>query len=188
MLKSHRLTAALALCAALLPAAHAAEPKIAVTDLAYEERVSEYFRVVSASSKSSMSASSSMRDGPSSYSERGQVNARSQSSYYEAEGTYSYIEYGELRKYTADLKGAMLKGGGVKLVQAKSYQGKPTEKVFDIISRIKQGYFRGGLRAVRHGQRHPVQPERHVVRRRIHLGDAGPGYRGGLQPDQHPHL
>ncbi|MBP6706209.1 MAG: hypothetical protein KA134_02855 [Achromobacter sp.] len=143
MLKSHRLTAALALCAALLPAAHAAEPKIAVTDLAYEERVSEYFRVVSASSKSSMSASSSMRDGPSSYSERGQVNARSQSSYYEAEGTYSYIEYGELRKYTADLKGAMLKGGGVKLVQAKSYQGKPTEKVFDIISRIKQGYFPG---------------------------------------------
>ena len=172
MLKSHRLTAALALCAALLPAAHAAEPKIAVTDLAYEERVSEYFRVVSASSKSSMSASSSMRDGPSSYSERGQVNARSQSSYYEAEGTYSYIEYGELRKYTADLKGAMLKGGGVKLVQAKSYQGKPTEKVFDIISRIKQGYFPGrttccsARSATSSSTRTPCRSAAHPPRRR----------------------
>ena len=32
-------------------------PRVAVTDLAYEERVSEYFRVVSASEKSSLRAS-----------------------------------------------------------------------------------------------------------------------------------
>ncbi|CAB3629184.1 hypothetical protein SB816_10075 [Achromobacter sp. SIMBA_011] len=143
MLKTYRLMAALALCVAALPAARAAEPKIAVTDLAYEERVREYFRVVSASSRSSVNASASVQDGPRSYSERGRINARSESSYHEEEGTYSYIEYGELRKYTADLKGAMLKGGGVRLVQGKAYQGKPTEKLFDIVARIRQGQFAG---------------------------------------------
>ena len=78
MLKTYRLMAALALCVAALPAARAAEPKIAVTDLAYEERVREYFRVVSASSRSSVNASASVQDGPRSYSERGRVSARSE--------------------------------------------------------------------------------------------------------------
>ena len=83
--------AALALCVAALPAARAAEPKIAVTDLAYEERVREYFRVVSASSRSSVNASASVQDGPRSYSERGRVSARSESSYHEEELSLIHI-------------------------------------------------------------------------------------------------
>jgi hypothetical protein len=129
--------------AASLHAAVAAEPKIAVTDLAYEERVSQYIRVVSASSKSNLDARSSVRDTPYTYAERGSMKAKSESSYNSIEGSYTYIEQTELRSYTADLKGAMLKGGGVRLVQAKPYSGKPTEQVFDIIARIKQGYFPG---------------------------------------------
>ncbi|OZI36180.1 penicillin-binding protein activator LpoB [Bordetella genomosp. 1] len=123
--------------------AQAAEPKIAVTDLAYEERVSGYFRVVSASSQSRVNRSSSERDSGYAYSGNSRYSGSASSSYHSAEGTYSYIEYGELRKYTADLKGAMLKGGGVRLVQAKAYTGKASDKVFDIVSRIKQGYFPG---------------------------------------------
>lgn len=123
--------------------AHADAPKIAVTDLTYEEKVSEYFHVVSATSKSSLNARSSERETDHSYSNRGSVNAKSESSYYEAEGTYTYIDRGELRTYTADLKGAMLKGGGVRLVQAKPYVGKPMEKIYDIIGRIKQGMYPG---------------------------------------------
>jgi len=46
----------------LAAAAHAAEPKIAVTDLTYEEKVSQYFRVVAASNKSSINASESYRE------------------------------------------------------------------------------------------------------------------------------
>ncbi len=129
--------------AVVLGGAQAAEPKIAVTDLTYQETVSEYFRVVSASSKSSLKASGSERETDRSYSSRGSVDARQESNYYAAEGTYTYIDRGELRNYTADLKGALLKGGGVRLVQARPYVGAPTEKIYDIIGRIKQGYFPG---------------------------------------------
>lgn len=128
---------------AVAAVAMAADPKIAVTDLTYQEKVSEYFRFVSASSKSSVKARESERETPHTYSGRSSINAQAESSYTEAEGVYSYIDRGELRTYTADLKGALLKGGGVRLVQAKPYTGKPTEQIYDIIARIKQGYYPG---------------------------------------------
>jgi hypothetical protein len=52
----------------LAAAAQAAEPKIAVTDLTYEEKVSQYFRVVAATSKSSVKATESHRERDSDYS------------------------------------------------------------------------------------------------------------------------
>lgn len=123
---------------------HAANvPKIAVTDLTYEEKVSEYFRVVSASSKTSVSGRSSERETDHSYSARNSFKAKNESNYYEAEGYYTYIDRGELRTYTADLKGALIKGGGVQLIQARPYVGKPMDKIFDIIGRIKQGMYPG---------------------------------------------
>ncbi len=141
-IKTMRLAAGVLLAVAA-GAALAAEPKIAVTDLTYEEKVSEYFRVVSAHSKSSVNASNSERETPNTYSSRERINARQESSYFEAEGTYTYIDRGELRNYTADLKGAMLKGGGLRLVQARPYSGPPTEKIHDIIGRIKKGFYPG---------------------------------------------
>jgi hypothetical protein len=128
---------------AVFGAAQAAEPKIAVTDLTYEEKVSEYFRTVSATSKSSVRASGSERETDYGYSNRSRYSAKQESTYHETEGVYTYIDRGELRTYTADLKGALLKGGGVRLVQGRPYTGKPTEKIYDIIGRIKQGYYPG---------------------------------------------
>lgn len=129
-------------------AASAAPPKVAVTDLAYEERVSEYFRVVAATQKSSLRASGreSERESDFNYSRRssGSVNAKSESSYYEAEGTYSYIDRGELRKFTADIKGGILQSGRFQLVQGKPFTDtKNTEKLYDIIGRIKKGMYPG---------------------------------------------
>jgi hypothetical protein len=123
-------------------------PKVAVTDLAYEERVSEYFRVVAASEKSSLRASGreSERESDYGYARRssGSLNAKSESSYYSAEGTYSYIDRGEMRKFTADIKGGMLKSGRFQLVQGKPFTDtKHTEKLYDIIARIKQGMYPG---------------------------------------------
>jgi len=131
-----------------LVAVAAPPPKVAVTDLAYEERVSEYFRVVSASEKSSLSASGreSERDTDFSSSRRssGSINAKSESKYYEAEGTYSYIDRGELRKFTADIKGGILKSGRFQLVQGKPFtDAKNNEKLYDIIARIKKGMYPG---------------------------------------------
>ncbi|WP_209022568.1 hypothetical protein [Rhodocyclus gracilis] len=141
-------TGVCAVLAALSLSAVAAPPKVAVTDLAYEERVSEYFRVVAATQKSSLRASGreSERESDASYSRRssGSINAKSESSYYEAEGTYSYIDRGELRKFTADIKGEMLKSGRFQLVQGKPFTDtKHTEKLYDIIARIKQGQYPG---------------------------------------------
>ncbi len=128
--------------------AQAAGPlKVAVTDLAYEERVQEYFRSIKASEKSSLRASGreSERENDYSYSRRssGSVNAKSESSFSYEEGTYSYIERGELRKFTADIKGEMLKSGYFNLTQAKPFTAKNSEKLYDVIARIKQGMYPG---------------------------------------------
>lgn len=119
-----RLLASLLLCGLAL-ASHAA-PKVAVTDLAHEERVREYIHLVSAS-------------------EQAQVNgfsASANSNYRELEATYSYLERGELKKFSADIKGEMLKSGQFQLIQGKPY-GKANEGLHDIIGRIRNGDFKG---------------------------------------------
>lgn len=105
--------------------------KIAVTDLTYSDTVSGYFRVVDYHNKSSARASR--------YSE----SASSQTDYTEVESSYSYIEYGELRKFVGDIKGEILKTSGFQLTQAKPYTSKSSEKIYDIIDRIKKGYYPG---------------------------------------------
>lgn len=130
------------------PRATPGQPKVAVTDLTYEEKVSEYFRVVSASAKSSLKASGRESERELDYGSTarrsGSVNAKSESQYFEAEGTYTYIDRGELRKFTADIKGEMLKSGCCQVMQGKPFtETKNTEKIYDIIARIKQGYYPG---------------------------------------------
>lgn len=128
-------------------AAYADAPKIAVTDLAYEEKVSQYFHVVAASEKSSIRASESRRERDSDYSSsasgRSSVSGKHESNYFEAEGTYTYIDRGELRKFNADIKGEMLKSGIYRVMEAKPYTAKNTEKLYDVINRIKQGMYPG---------------------------------------------
>jgi curli biogenesis system outer membrane secretion channel CsgG len=99
--------------------------KIAVADLAYSERVREYFHDVEFHNKESEKSNSS----------------RSQTDYSESSGTESFIEQGELRKFTGDIKGELLKTSGFQLTQAKPYTQKNNEKVFDIIDKIKKGYY-----------------------------------------------
>jgi len=116
-----------------------AQVKVAVTNLAYEERVREYFRIVNASSRSSMSA----RERETDFSYRSSVRANSSSEYSSVEGTYSYIDRGELRKFSADIKGEMLKSGFFRVTEARPYTAKDTEKLYDIIDRIKKGMYPG---------------------------------------------
>ena len=155
-------------------AAHAqqpgAAPRIAVTDLAYAERVSEYFVAGTYQRSSQMSAQSSGGGyagyGGAGYSGQQSMQASEQASGTYVAGRYSYIEQRELGGYTNDIKGAILQGTFFKLVQGKGFdagapqptkaeqvlnqvQGgkmaKPVRQpdVKDVIARIRKGEFNG---------------------------------------------
>lgn len=104
-----------------------AAPKIAVTDMAFQQRVEHYIHTVSAQSNIRANAHS----------------ASGSASYNEYEERYSYIEQGELRKFSGDIKGEILKSGIFQLVQGTPYTAKSTEDVYDVIKRIKSGHFKG---------------------------------------------
>ena len=123
----------------------AAAPKIAVTDLAYKEQLSGYFRYVNYKHKSSEKAKyqGQANASPWHYSAKEQAayQAKSQTEYTEIEHRYNYVQYTELRKFVGDIKGEILKKGSFRLSQAKPYTKKGSEKIFDIIGRIKKGYY-----------------------------------------------
>ena len=120
--------------------------KIAVTDLSYEERVATYFhsyemkgRYDSSSSSSSKSNGSinGFDDRNSDRSrDRGEIQVKS------ASGYQLFIDRGELRKFTADIKGGLLKSGNA-VVQGRPWTQKNTEALYDIIGRIKSGSYPG---------------------------------------------
>lgn len=71
------------------------------------------------------------------------LNAESEFNYSEKSGIETKITRGELRKFVSDVKGEMLKSGYYRVFQGKSLNKKDTDDLFDIISRIKEGYFKG---------------------------------------------
>ena len=126
-----------------------AAPKIAVTDLAYAQRVSEYFvagayqRSAQMSARSSQSGSHShgMYGGGGSYSGSQSVQASEQASGTYVAGRYSYIEMRELGGYTNDIKGAILQGTYFKLVQGKGFDaGAPqNSKAEQVLNQVQGG-------------------------------------------------
>ena len=150
------LNAALAVIAATAVAwgatAHAqqnAAPKIAVTDLAYAQRVSEYFMAGTYQRSSQMSASGSqsgshshgMYGGSGSHSGQQSMQASAQASGTYVAGRYSYIEQRELGGYTNDIKGALLQGTYFRLVQGKGFDaGKPqASKAEQVLNQVQGG-------------------------------------------------
>ena len=151
------LTAALSVLAATaftwgLPA-HAqqggAAPRIAVTDLAYSERVSEYFMAGQYQRSSQMSAQGSHSGGYShgpyggsgSHSGQQSMQASAQASGTYVAGRYSYIEQRDLAGYTNDIKGAILQGTYFKLVQGKAFDaGAPQpSKAEQVLNQVQTG-------------------------------------------------
>lgn len=149
------LISALVLSINLFAPAHA-QPmqRVAVTDLAYTEAVSEYFEAGTYKENSRIHAN------------RNSVSGSYQASGTYVAGTYSYMEQRELGSFTNDIKGALIKGSGFKLVQGKGFDAgspQPTKaeqalnqiktgkiakpvrqpEVKDIIARIKRGEFPG---------------------------------------------
>ena len=124
-------------------------PKIAVTDLAYAQRVSEYFEAgtyqrsaqMSAQASASGSASHGRYGGSASHSGSQSMQASEQASGTYVSGRYSYIEQRELGSYTNDIKGALLRGTAFRLVQGKGFDAgapQPT-KAEQVLNQVKGG-------------------------------------------------
>lgn len=134
--------------------AQTASPRIAVTDLAYTQAVSQYFEVAKSKGNSTLNANA-----------HSIATTSSGSGTYVA-GTYSYVEQRELGSFTNDIRGALLKGTAFRLVQGKVFDSgapQPTKaeqvlnqvktgqmtvpkrqpEVKDIIARIRKGEFNG---------------------------------------------
>lgn len=128
----------------LSTAAHADRPRIAVTDLTYEETVIQPYLKIDAHEKSTVRAVSRERSSDSDASSRSNshdsVDAKHESSFAMESGVDKYIERGEVRKLIADIKGEMIKAG-YRVSQAKPYTQKGNEQIYDVIGRIKKGYF-----------------------------------------------
>ena len=129
------------------PLAWAAElPRIAVTDLSYEEKVAEYFSYLEINEKHDNKGSSRERsndsDARSSGSSASKYSSKGERSLAAGTGYQERIDRGEMRKYVADVKGEMIKAG-YRLVQGKPFTQKDTEKLYDIIDRVKKGYYPG---------------------------------------------
>ena len=126
-----------------------AAPKIAVTDLAYAQRVSEYFMAGTYQRSSQMSAQGSHSGGYSqgayggsgSHSGQQSMQASEQASGTYVAGRYSYIEQRELGGYTNDIKGALLQGTYFRLVQGKGFDaGKPqASKAEQVLNQVQGG-------------------------------------------------
>lgn len=104
-----------------------AAPKIAVTDLAYEASVDQYVHVISA------------RDNH----QQDYYGASGSSSYDEYTTQNSYLEQTEIRRFSGDIKGQMLKTGMFQLIQGSPYTASARSDVYDVIKRIKAGQFKG---------------------------------------------
>lgn len=122
--------------------AQAAPPRISVTDLSYEETVALYFQNVEYRGKHSAAVSENARSSNVSDSASYRARESGEVSYKASSGYQMFIDRGELRKFTGDIKGELLKGG-YRVVQGKPWTQKNTEKLYDIIGRIKQGYYPG---------------------------------------------
>ena len=106
---------------------------IAVTDLAYSQTLQDYIHEVDYHNTSKLSGSESQRFSTES--------ASSKTDYHEYEHNYSYVEYGELKKFSGTIRGALINSRQFTVVQAKPFPMKRQEGVYDIIARIKKGDF-----------------------------------------------
>jgi hypothetical protein len=120
---------------------------LAVTDLTYSKMVEGYIHEIDYKNKSSSHLSASSHG---SFSETGggygsgiSAGGSSDTEYHEYENRYSYIEYGELRGFTGDIKKEILNSRMFEVVQPRTGSIPKDETAFDIIGRIKKEDYSG---------------------------------------------
>lgn len=132
-----------------LAQAGGAPVRIAVTNLAYAQQVSEYFVVGTHQGSSQVNARSNYRDSGSHGMHSGSHSASGSESLRASEqhsgtyvgGRYSYIEQRDLAGYTNDIQGALLQGTFFKLVQGKGFEGGAPQasKAEQVLNQVQGG-------------------------------------------------
>lgn len=120
---------------------------LAVTDLTYSKAVEGYIHEVDYKNKSTSHLNTSthgnFNTSGGGYGGGVAADASSDTEYHEYENRYSYIEYGELRGFTGDIKKEILSSRMFELVQSRIVNIPKDETAFDIIGRIKNGDYSG---------------------------------------------
>jgi hypothetical protein len=128
-------------CSAVL-----AQPKVAVANLAFKETVKDFFYIEASSTRATDKSSASFAAAETYSSAAVAARAKSESTYsndyVKAYGTITKIERKELLTFTSEIKGNLIKSGQFRVQEAKPYTAN-NEQLFDVIKRIKSGYFPG---------------------------------------------
>lgn len=126
--------------------------KVAVTDLTYKQELSRQIKFIEASEKADIKASGKISEretsgiNQSSYSRNqtlGDSSVDRKAQIVEGDRDINFIRVGELRSMTGDIKAEMIKSGAFKLVQGKPYTSRDSEEIYNVIQRIKNGYYPG---------------------------------------------
>lgn len=113
-------------------------PKIAVSNLAYEKEVSDYFYESKSDFKTKTHAqkrANRLREAES-FKNEVAFSTSTKSS------IKSKTEFKELKQFVADIKGQLIKSGHFTVVESAPY-AKNNEKIYDVIQRIKMKNFKG---------------------------------------------
>lgn len=136
-----------ALIVSVAGAAEPGMPKIAVTDLSYEEKVQQYVEYSEFKGKWDNRNSVAERERSSSFSDSsaysGKASQKGEVELKSGSGFVTVISRGEFRKFIGDVKGELIKSGAVRIVQAKPWTDVKNDTLYDIIGRIKKGFFPG---------------------------------------------
>jgi hypothetical protein len=123
-----------------------AQPKVAVANLAFKETVKDFFYIEASSTRATEKSSASYAAAETYSAAAVAARAKSESTYsndyVKAYGTVTKIERKELLTFTSEIKGNLIKSGQFRVQEAKPYTAN-NEQLFDVIKRIKSGYFPG---------------------------------------------
>lgn len=126
--------------------------KVAVTDITYKKELSRKISFTSVTEKADIKAKGTISEHESAsrshygYSRNqtlGDAKVDKHAEVIQGEQEIAFVRVGELRSLTGDIKAEMIKSGVFRLSQAKPYTSRESEDIYDVIKRIKSGYFPG---------------------------------------------
>ncbi|MDP8568727.1 hypothetical protein [Methylophilus aquaticus] len=113
-------------------------PKIAVSNLAYQQEVKDYFF----ENQTDLRTNTHNRKKSTIFRKSAEYKNKLEFSSKSKQTIVSRTEFRELKQFVADIKGALIKAGSFEVVESRPYTSN-NEKIYDVIERIKMKNFKG---------------------------------------------